>query len=143
MSVLYNYKGMQSVVPETRRALPALPFWVGPGGKQSKKGRVNRVIPVIIIIVSSHVAFAVKGFIASEVITRRFLERDMSDRVGSRRSGSWCRSRSRGRSRFIGGSGFAADGEVGRVPTSEVGLALVDLDTREVPMVLGEMHSVT
>ena len=105
---------------------------------------------MVIIVVGSHVAFAVEGFIPSEVITRRFLERDMSNRVGSSRSGSqgWSRSRGRSRSRsggsgFTGGSRFAADSEVGRVPTGEVGLALVDLDTREVAMVLGIVHSVT
>ena len=83
MSVLYNYIGMQSVVPETRQALPALPFWVGPSREQSEKGRVNGVVPLVIIC-SSHVTLPVKGFGAREVIGGGFLEGDLARRGRSR-----------------------------------------------------------
>ena len=155
MSVLYNYKGMQSVVPETRRALPALPFWVGPGGKQSKNGRVNGIIPLVIID-SSHVTLSVKGFSARKVIGWGFLEGDLAWRSRNRGgiwTGGWGWSGGRSWS-WSGGdkSGILTRAsafvvtfavEVGRVLAREVGLALIDLDTREVSMVLGEVHPVT
>ena len=91
MSVLYNYKGMQSVVPETRQALPALPFWVGPSGEQGEKGRINRIVPLVIID-SGHVTLPMKGFSAREVIGWGFLE---SDLAGGGRSWRWSGSGSR------------------------------------------------